>query len=273
MVVAACFWVAGCGGGGGGGTSSLYPQSVNRLHSLNLSLLMYASDYDNVLPPPSKWMDSLVPYAKDQTLYRSPAVAAKGYGYALNAQIAGTPASEFASPAEEITLFDSVDLSRNATDPISSQPSPPRYGINNTIAYLDGHVKDYNTVNSVPIYSQSRQNMSKIALATLMYSNDYDDVLPLTGQWMDKLLPYAKNDDLFHSPAIFMKNSAEYGYAFNSTLAGGLATNIVSPSTTPMIFDSTVLSRNATASISTLPTPPRYGKQNTISYVDGHVHP
>jgi prepilin-type processing-associated H-X9-DG protein len=38
-------------------------------------------------------------------------------------------------------------------------------------------------------------------------------------------------------------------------------------------FDSTILTRNATGPTSTLPNPPRYGKNNTIAYADGHVHP
>jgi prepilin-type processing-associated H-X9-DG protein len=269
--VSVALWVTGCGGGGGG--SNQYKVSVNRLHSLNISVLEYANDYDEGLPLAGKWMDGVLPYAKDETLYHSPAVAASGFGYALNSQVAGQDVPKFSSPATTISVFDSTDLARNATDDVSTEPSPPRYGNRNTIGYLDGHVQDYDTVNKVSLYSQSQSNLKQVDVGMLIYSNDYDSVAPLANEWMDELEPYLKNDALYHSPAVVLKNAANYGYAFNSAVAAQNLPNLTSPATTLSFFDSTVLSRNATALTSTLPNPPRYGKVNTLAYADGHVHP
>jgi hypothetical protein len=105
----------------------------------------------------------------------------------------------------------------------------------------------------------------------MMYANDYDNYLPLAGQWMDNVRPYVKGDDVFHSLAVSQHKPSAYGFALNSTLAGTSQTDILEPATKPMVFDSTMLTRNATAGVSTLPSPPRYGKDNLIGYADGHV--
>jgi len=264
----------GCGGGGGGGFSAQYRLSVTRLKQADLGLLEYVGDYDDVLPPSDKWMDGLLPYAKNETLYHSPAVGSSGYGYALNASITGLSLPSFSSPSTTVTLFDSTDLARNATDMTSSEPNPARYSGRNTIAYLDGHVQDEIPVITPPPtpYEQSQTNLKKVSVGMLIYSSDYDDGAPLANKWMDELAPYIKNDAVFHSPSVVKQNSKNYGYALSSDLAGQVLTQILEPSTTISFFDSTVLTRNATAPTSTMPNPPRYGTKNTIAYADGHVH-
>jgi len=268
-IVLAAIWVTGCGGNGD--VPSEYRLSVNRLHSLNLGILEYMNDYDDVLPISGKWMDGALPYTKDETLFHSPAIGARGYGYAMNSLVAGQALPQYSDPSTVITLFDSTDLTRNATDSLSTEPSPPRYGSKNTIAYLDGHVQDLNSVDNVPLYTQSQDHLRAVNLGMLMYANDYDSNLPLANQWEVGLLPYVKNEDLFHSPAVQLKNPANYGYAMNAAVAGQLFNNIASPATTLSFFDSTVLTRNATASVTTVPNPPRYGSHNTLGYVDGHI--
>lgn len=264
-------WSIGCGGGGS--PPNEYRVSVNRLKAVDLGLLEYVSDYDDVLPPNDRWMDGLTPYTKDESLFRSPAVSAKGYGYAMNTAISGKNLPFFPDTSVVVSLFDSTDLARNATAPLSTEPSPARYSGRNTIAYLDGHVNDETTVNPNPptLYQQSQTRLKSVSLGVVMYSSDYDEVLPLTNQWVDELMPYVKSDLPFHSPAMQIKNAANYGYALNSAVAGQSVANIASPATTLSVFDSTVLSKNATAAISTLPNPPRYGKFNTLAYVDGHI--
>jgi|GEM_PF-1782665 len=277
-LAALAIWAIGCGGGGGGsnGESAQYKLSVTRLKSLNTGFVEYMSDNDDVLPLAGKWMDSLLPYVKsDETLLHSPAVTAPGYGYALNADVAGQQQNKFASPATTISLFDSTDLARNATDALSTQPSPARYGKKNTIAYLDGHVQDEETIGNPPptLYQQSQTRLKKLELGTILYANDWDDALPTANQWMDQIAPYVKNEALFHSPAIVLKDPTKYGYALNSAVAGASLTGLASPATTISLFDSTVLTRNATAATTTLPQPPRYKTANTIAYTDGHVQP
>jgi prepilin-type processing-associated H-X9-DG protein len=142
------------------------------------------------------------------------------------------------------------------------------------LAYLDGHVQDSAPpANSIPKQlAVSISNLKKVDLGAIIYANDYDEFAPLPNKWIDGLLPYVKNDQLFHSPAVVAKNPANYGYALNVDLAAANLQNLAAPITTIFFFDSSDLSRNATDPTSTLPNPPRYGAYNTIAYADGHVH-
>jgi hypothetical protein len=265
-------WAIGCGGSGGGSKSSPYALSVSRVVQLQLGLQLYEGDWDEVLPTSGKWMDAVTPYVHDASLFHSPAVG-QGYGYALNSQIAGHALSDFPTPETIVSIFDSTDLTRNATDPTSTMPNPARYGLKNTIGYLDGSTQDQGTNLTVAQqYALSQTRLKQTALGILIYSNDYDDFAPIKNTWMDALLPYVKNDTLFHSPAIQAVTPNLYGYALSSTVAGQNLGAIQNPATTIMTFDSTDLTRNATDPTSTLPVPPRYGTNNTISYADGHVH-
>ncbi len=268
-------WTLGCGGGGGGTSNPQYTLSVTRLKALNTGLILYIGDYDDAIPVSGTRVDALGPYVKDPTNFHSPAVTLPGYGYAMNADIAGHDLPFFPDLSTTISLFDSTDLARNATDATSTMPSPARYGGHNTIGYLDGHVKDQGPTITIPpsLYMQSQTRMKSLDLAMLIYANDYDDVAPLANQWMDELTPYTKSDIYFRSPAISLKNPTEYGYAMNSGFAGQQTQNISNPATFVSFFDSTILTRNATGPTTTAPVPPRYGTTNTIAYADGHVHP
>jgi hypothetical protein len=274
VVVAGVFvWTVGCGGSGGGGTSttSLYQTSVTRMVALQLGLQLYENDWDESIPLSGSWMNALTPYVHNAALFHSPAVS-QGYGYALNSQVAGRPLSVFPVPESIPSIFDSTDLKRNATDPTSTMPSPPRYGAHNTIGYLDGSTEDQGT-NLTPTqeYTLSQTRLKADALGILIYANDYDDFTPLPNTWMDVLSPYVRNESDFHSPAIQAVTPNLYGYAFSSSIAGRGETTITSPASTIMMFDSTDLNRNATDQAITLPYPPRYGTNNTIAYADGHV--
>jgi len=261
--------VFGCGGHGS--SVSPYSVSISRAYHLNLGALEYANDYDDCMALPGKWMDCLAPYEKTASDYYSPAVQSHGYGFALNNQVAGVSFATFSDPSTTVSIFDSTDLSRNATDPTSTMPNPPRYGTKNTIAYLDGHVQDYTLTQTPPnVYQISRGRLKACDLGMIMYANDYDDVLPLANKWMDELDPYLRSETDYHSPKIGDTGS-KYGYAFDITVAGKNLVNIPNPATQLMLFDSTDLARNATAPESTIPSPPRYGKSNTLAYADGHV--
>jgi hypothetical protein len=258
----------GCGGHGG---ANQYSLSVARVVKLDQALLLYVNDWDDGICLNGKWMDELTPYDKTPSDYFSPAVGSRGHGYALNTQVAGSFYSQFPDPSTIVSIFDSTDLSLDATDSVSTFPSPPRYGSKNTIGYLDGHVQDQ-SINVTPpdLYAESQSRLKQCDLGAQIYANDYDEVFPLAKTWMDAETPYTKNQTLFYSPAIG-DTGTKYGYAFNIALAGVNLTTIAAPATTLLLFDSTDLSRNATDPITTLPSPPRYGKLNTLAYADGHV--
>src|ERR1044071_4742778 len=43
-------------------------------------------------------------------------------------------------------------------------------------------------------------NIKQLGLGALMYSQDFDDRMPLGRNWNDAIYPYLKNDSLFHCP-------------------------------------------------------------------------
>ena len=92
--------------------------------------------------------------------------------------------------------------------------------------------------------SASRANLRKLYTAAVTYSNDSDGVLPLA-DWSEAILPYGGLDQTyFHRPGTPV---GAYGYALNSA-ALGLATSFVaSPDGLPTFFESTTLTRDATA--------------------------
>jgi prepilin-type processing-associated H-X9-DG protein len=266
------------GGGGGnnsGGTAELYAESVKRLKRLNTGLLMYAGDSDDVLPLAPSWADALAPYVRNDLAFRSPALGGGPgvYGYAFNSEGAGKQLNRFSDPSTVVSFFDSTVITKNATAPVTTMPNPPRYGTKNTVAYLDGHVKDEISETDPPadLLQVSISRLKASNLAVIMYSQDNDDQLPLPNVWMDAVALYARSETNFRSPSVQLSNPQAYGYALNELVTGRSLVDFETPHQTVSAFDSTVLSRNATVPISTIPNPPRYGDANTIGYLDGHV--
>jgi prepilin-type processing-associated H-X9-DG protein len=113
-------------------------------------------------------------------------------------------------------------------------------------------------------------NLKQLTLAELIYASDFDDHLPDSQTWMDRLVPYAKNEDLYHCPDVKKTNPHAYGYAMNCELSGKKGSDIAKPEMAPLVFDSVLLARNATSGFYGFPDPPRHDRNN-VAYVDGHV--
>jgi hypothetical protein len=121
-------------------------------------------------------------------------------------------------------------------------------------------------------YRQSVRNVYGLTEAMFAYTADHDDVYPPAGQWMDGLEPYVGSANTFVSPAVPKSHVGRgFGYAFNFELAGLKTFQVMSPDTTVLLFDSTFLGRNTTATAFSLPDPPRYDVSNTIAYASGRI--
>jgi len=117
---------------------------LSNIKQQSLGLLMYVQDYDEKFPPSSQWMDLNGPYTKSNTIYQCPTVskpADKTYGYALSSRLSREELAKIASPKTTVMTYDSSNLNWNATDAVTSLPSPPRHKRGNNRGYADGHAK------------------------------------------------------------------------------------------------------------------------------------
>jgi hypothetical protein len=112
-------------------------------------------------------------------------------------------------------------------------------------------------------------NHKQIALGMIMYSNDYDDVLPRASRWMDDLVPYTKNEYMFHDSGSVPDKA--YGYAFRAKSSGLKLTTLPDPSKRDLTFDTTQEGRNASSELGTLPNPGRHAGSSGLSFSDGHA--
>lgn len=131
-----------------------------------------------------------------------------------------------------------------------------------------------------PVFSQARErarnvsclsNVKQQELGILMYAQDYDQYLPAANQWMDATSPYRHSELSLHCPAAAQSTSDLYGYAYNKGISARLLPSVADPQTTPMTYDSTVLTRNAFDYVSSLPRPGRHVGENNVGYADGHA--
>ncbi len=134
------------------GTSDL-----SNMMQVNLSLIMYTSDNDDLYPGAAHWMDDVYPYSKNEFILHSLAALPKAlghgisktdpYGIALRKSIAGTSGGLLVRPEEVAVVFDSTTLARNASGELDLLPDPPRHksdrdnSLFNLIGLFDGHVK------------------------------------------------------------------------------------------------------------------------------------
>ena len=118
-------------------------------------------------------------------------------------------------------------------------------------------------------------NIKQLGVGTLIYAADYDDRLPIADQWVDLLMPYTKNENLFRSPEVIKQDPTGYGIAFRKEFSAKPPKYFDDPARQVLMFDSTILSRNANSGLETLPNPGRHKSRpepgNVFGFVDTHV--
>ncbi len=124
---------------------------LSNLKQLGLALMMYTTDYDGRMPPADKWCDLTMPYVKNEEVYKCP--SAEGpWSYAMNYKLSRLNEASIASPAETISLFETMPCRKNAWDdargalPGATLANPPRHNGWNNYAFVDGHAKSLKSV-------------------------------------------------------------------------------------------------------------------------------
>lgn len=106
---------------------------------LNLGLMMYVQDFDEVSPPAAKWSDAIFGYIKAPLIFNCPAHSTTLPGYALNRQVDRISMASVAMPSAVPTLFDAQVSALNA---LGGQESIDRRHMQGYImGYMDGHAR------------------------------------------------------------------------------------------------------------------------------------
>jgi prepilin-type processing-associated H-X9-DG protein len=82
--------------------------------------------------------------------------------------------------------------------------------------------------------TSSLSNAKQLAMATLMYCGDSDEVFPLATNTVDGIMPYMKNRDLLTSPG---DPKGSISYSFNDAVLGKSMTGVVYPATTVLLYE------------------------------------
>lgn len=119
---------------------------INNLRQIGVSVSMYASEYDEVLPTSSKWMDQLEVAGLQKASLHCPEASRldpQVYGYAYNSNL--SKKSNSTTTRSTWLVGDSSLLERNASSSSKSGPTPgrhPRGGVfANNYLYVDGSTR------------------------------------------------------------------------------------------------------------------------------------
>jgi hypothetical protein len=114
---------------------------------LAIGISMYAAEHNGLLPLRDRWMDDAEPFIKNYpACARCPLLLEEEpppqvYGYAFNSKLDQVNTDALKRPADEILLYDSMNLAKNASDPLLSLPVPARHGGYNCVVYVDAHAR------------------------------------------------------------------------------------------------------------------------------------
>ena len=126
-----------------------------------------------------------------------------------------------------------------------------------------------------PVFARAREkarqascqsNLKQIGLAMMMYTQDFDEEFPMTDPWADSLMPYMKNEAIFHCPSA--TNDPQRSYGYNAALNLASVATLSSPAETVMNFDSQPGPNPAGGNEILVP---RHNEGANICYADGHV--
>ena len=121
------------------------------------------------------------------------------------------------------------------------------------------------------------ENLQSLYIAFNKYV-EYNDGLPPAETWQDQedFKGAVQKDEWLHCPEVSNRHDTKFGYAYNAALSGrklnGKKLNdMPDAAKTPLLYDSTNLTKNAHDSQTSLPKPGRHGGKNNILFCDGHI--
>ena len=123
----------------------------------------------------------------------------------------------------------------------------------------------------------SANNLKSLYFAFETYAQDWDG-LPPAEKWMenDELTSKITRNEWLHSPLVSDRHDDKYGYAYFTGVAGRKLNGkklkeMPDAAKTPLLFESSDLSKSAKGDLSLLLKPARNNGKNFILYCDGTV--
>ena len=111
------------------------------LKQIGLAMMQYSRDYDEKLPPRSKWQTVFIPYhSGHQDPPQPPLECPSGWYYAMNGHLAGKSLGVINSPQSLAFAWDAQTTQRNTMDNGRLWPVPLRHPDGNNVLFMDGHV-------------------------------------------------------------------------------------------------------------------------------------
>lgn len=115
---------------------------ASNLKQIGWAILQYTMDHNERLPHADRWVDEIMPYVKDPSIFHDPsAPASQPYSYAFNRNLSGASISRLGAPAETVAVFESAQGIKNASDTGQSLPRPERHTGGSNFVFADGHIK------------------------------------------------------------------------------------------------------------------------------------
>lgn len=185
-------------------------RSYNNAKLLALGVIQYTQDNDEIFPPTNTqaaFKTALLPYVHNSSLFIDPT---NGKPFLPNPALSRVSLASIADPYMTVLL----------------QSQMPYHDGISTIAYADGHVTPAPPVASG---QSDASNLKQIGLASVQYTQDYDETLPMTtdyGTFESELLPYTRTSQIFVSPG------TQLPYLLNPAISGASLASIDDPAAT-----------------------------------------
>jgi prepilin-type processing-associated H-X9-DG protein len=114
-------------------------QCMNNIKQLNLGLIMYANDNNDLFPSGAKWCDLIMPYEQASQAFVCPqGKPGQRCHYAFNAKLVGRELKDVQAPAETVLIFE-TDGGWNVAGGRELLPATPRHNGAHAIGFVDGH--------------------------------------------------------------------------------------------------------------------------------------
>ena len=116
-------------------------QCMSNVKMLNLGVMMYASDNNDLFPAGTNWCDVLMPYVQNAQAYVcSSGKQGQRCHYALNARVAGREMKDIQSPAQTVLIFE-AEGGWNVSGDRELLPAKSRHSGAYVIGFADGHAE------------------------------------------------------------------------------------------------------------------------------------